>query len=64
LVLGADFLLGFFVFLASNPDHRSENADAALALLGLAAKLVPRIEASNAGCVRLCRAISRMLPKL
>ncbi len=40
-------------FLRRNPDHGSENADAALSLLDLAAKLVPRIEASNAGCVRL-----------
>ena len=31
----------------------SKNADALLALLHLAAKLVPCIESSNAGCVRL-----------
>ena len=53
LILRADVLLGFLVLLAANADHGSENADAVLALLDLAAKLVPRIEASNAGCVRL-----------
>ena len=53
LILSADVLLGLFVLLAANADHGSKNADAVLALLDLAAKLVPRIQASNAGCVRL-----------
>ena len=46
-------LLGFLILLPSNPDHGRENANAAFALFYLATKLVPRIEASNAGCIRL-----------
>ncbi len=34
-------------------DHRGKNADTLLSLHHLASKLVPRIEASDAGCVRL-----------
>ena len=53
LVLSADILFGLFILLPAYSDHGSQNADAVLPLLDLAAKLVPRIEASNAGCVRL-----------
>ncbi len=45
--------LGFCVFLPAAADHRGQDADALLSLHHLASKLVPRIEASNAGCVRL-----------
>ena len=38
--------------LALDADDGSENADALLALLHLAAKLVPCVQPSNAGCVR------------
>jgi hypothetical protein len=52
LILCADVLLGFFALLPANPDYGSEDTDAVLTLLDLATKLVPRIEASNACCVR------------
>jgi len=51
LILGADVLLCLWVFLPANADDRGKDADAALSLLYLAAKLVPRIQSSNAGCV-------------
>ena len=51
LILGADILLGLCIFLPANADDRSKYADAALSLLYLAAKLVPRIQASDAGRV-------------
>lgn len=40
-------------FLRRGPDDGSEDANAAFAFLHHASKLVPRIEASNAGCIRL-----------
>jgi hypothetical protein len=46
LILSADVLLGLLALLAPNADHRGQNADAALSLLDLAAKLVPRIQAN------------------
>src|ERR1035437_6518395 len=53
MILGADVLLGFFVSLALDADHWSKNADTALSFSDSPFKLVPRIEASNAGCIRL-----------
>src|ERR1039458_1932925 len=53
MILCADVLLGLFIFLALDADHWSKNADAALSLLDSPFKLVPRIQASNAGCIRL-----------
>jgi hypothetical protein len=53
MILNADVLLDFLVLLPAYPDHRSENADAVHTLLDLAGKLIPRINASNAGCVWL-----------
>ena len=55
LVLSADVLFRVFFLLPACSDDGSQNADAVLPLLDLAAKLVPRVEASNAGCVRLLR---------
>ena len=52
-VLLGDVLLGFLVLLALDADDGSKNADTFLALLHLAAKLVPRLESGNAGCVGL-----------
>ena len=54
-VLLGDVLLGFCVWLALDADDGSKNADALLALLHAAAKLVPCIHARNA---RGCRALS------
>jgi hypothetical protein len=53
LILGADVLLGLCILLPPNSDHRCEDADAALSLPDLPAKLVPCVESSNTGCVRL-----------
>ena len=47
LILSANVLLGFLALLPTNPDHGSENADAPLTLLDIAAKLVPRKEAAT-----------------
>ena len=63
LVLSADVLLGFLILLPANPDHGSENANAAFTLLDLAPELVPRIKASNAGCVRLLPRNFQNVPK-
>ncbi len=64
-VLLGDVLLGFLVLLAANADDGSKNADAFLALLHLAAKLVPCVQnPATRVASGLCRAISRMLPKL
>jgi len=52
MILCADVLLGLFVLLALDADNWSKNADAALSLLHSPFKLVPRIQASNAGCIR------------
>ncbi len=53
LILGADVFLGFCILLAPYANDRSENADTALSLLDLTAKLVPCVESSNAGWVWL-----------
>src|ERR1035437_9858284 len=53
MILCADVLLCLFIFLALDADHWSKNADTVLSLLDSPFKLVPRIQASNAGCVRL-----------
>src|ERR1039457_3050372 len=53
MILCADVLLCLFVLLALDADHWSKNTDAALSLLDSPFKLIPRIEASNAGCIRL-----------
>ena len=53
LILLGDVLLGFAVLLLAGADHRGKDADALLPLHHLAAKLVPRIQPCNAGCVRL-----------
>src|ERR1035437_3153966 len=53
MILCAYVFLGLFIFLALDADHWRKNADAALSLFDSAFKLVPRIQASNAGCVRL-----------
>jgi hypothetical protein len=51
LILSEDLLLGFFVLLAANANHGGEDADSALSLLDLAAKLVPGGQSGDAGCV-------------
>ena len=43
-VLSADVLLGLFILFSTYSDYGGQNADAVLALLDLAAKLVPRID--------------------
>src|ERR1035441_7817338 len=53
MILCADVLLGLFILLALDANNWSKNADAALSLLDSPFKLVPRIQASNAGCIRL-----------
>ena len=51
LVLLGDVLVGFGVLLLAGSNHRSKDADALLSLHDLAAKLVPRIQPCDAGCV-------------
>ena len=51
-VLLGDVLFGFLVLLALDADDGSENANPFLAFLHLAAKLVPCVQSSNAGCGR------------
>src|ERR1035441_5524879 len=53
MILCAYILLGLFILLALDAYNRSKNADAALSLLDSPFKLVPRIQASDAGCIRL-----------
>jgi len=53
MILCPYILLGLFILLALDANHWSKNADAALSLLDSPFKLVPRIQASNAGCIRL-----------
>src|ERR1035441_6630774 len=53
MILGPYVFLGLFILLALDADNRGKNADAALSLLDSPFKLVPRIQASNAGCIRL-----------
>jgi hypothetical protein len=55
LILRADVLLGLFILFPAYANNGGQNADAVLALLDLSAKLVPRVESSNTGCVRLLR---------
>jgi hypothetical protein len=45
LILRADVFLGFFILLPAYTDYGSEDANAVFALLHLASKLVPRVEA-------------------
>jgi len=51
LILSADVLLGFGVWLAPGTDHGSKDADAALTLFHSPAKLIPSVHSSHAGCV-------------
>ncbi len=53
LVLLGEVLVGLGVLLLAGADHRGKDADALLSLHHLASKLVPRIQACDAGCVGL-----------
>src|ERR1035437_10085365 len=53
MILCTYVLLGLFFLLALDADNWSKNADAALSLLDSPFKLIPRIQASNAGCIWL-----------
>jgi hypothetical protein len=63
LILSADVFLGLFILLALYANDRSKDADAALSLLDLPTKLVPRIQPRYSLSVRPLSGDLQNVPK-